>query len=51
METSNAVEAAGWFLTHAWLIPVIPAVAFLFIITMLVIWTTTTPRTEEIDPQ
>ena len=32
METSNAVEAAGWFLTHAWLIPVIPAVAFLLII-------------------
>ena len=32
METSNAVDAAGWFLTHAWLIPVIPAVAFLLII-------------------
>ena len=28
----EAVHAAGWFLEHAWLIPVIPAVAFFLII-------------------
>ena len=27
-------EAAGWFLEHAWLIPVIPAVAFAIIIVL-----------------
>jgi NADH-quinone oxidoreductase subunit L len=32
-ETSHAVgEASGWFIEHAWLIPVIPAVAFFLII-------------------
>ena len=31
-ETEAAVHAAGWFLEHAWLIPVIPAVAFFLII-------------------
>jgi NADH-quinone oxidoreductase subunit L len=31
-ETAHAVESAGWFLEHAWLIPVIPAVAFFGII-------------------
>ena len=32
-ETSaQTVEAAGWFLEHAWLIPLIPAVAFVLII-------------------
>ena len=31
--TSNAVgEASGWFIEHAWLIPVVPAVAFFLII-------------------
>ena len=29
---AHAAEAAGWFLEHAWLIPVIPAVAFALII-------------------
>jgi NADH-quinone oxidoreductase subunit L len=28
----EAVQAAGWFLEHAWLIPVIPAVAFFLIL-------------------
>ncbi len=28
----EAVHAAGWFLEHAWLIPVVPAVAFFLII-------------------
>ncbi len=27
-ETAHAVESAGWFLENAWLIPVIPAIAF-----------------------
>ena len=31
-ETEAAVHAAGWFLEHAWLIPVIPAIAFFLII-------------------
>jgi len=31
-ETEAAVHAAGWFLEHAWLIPLIPAVAFFLII-------------------
>ena len=32
-ETSHAVgEASGWFIEHAWLIPVIPAIAFFLII-------------------
>ena len=32
-ETSeHAVEATGWFLEHAWLIPLIPGVAFFLII-------------------
>ena len=31
-ETEAAVESAGWFLEHAWLIPVVPAVAFFLII-------------------
>ena len=30
-ETEAAVHAAGWFLEHAWLIPLIPAVAFFLI--------------------
>ena len=31
-ETEAAVHAAGWFLEHAWLIPLIPAIAFFLII-------------------
>jgi len=31
-ETGAAVHAAGWFLEHAWLIPLIPAIAFFLII-------------------
>ena len=31
-ETEHAVAAAGWFLEHAWLIPLLPAVAFFLII-------------------
>jgi len=31
-EHATATEAAGWFLEHAWLIPLIPAVAFFLII-------------------
>ena len=31
-ETAHAVESAGWFLEHAWLIPLIPAIAFFGII-------------------
>ncbi len=31
-ETAAVADAAGWFLTHAWLIPVIPAAAFFVII-------------------
>jgi NADH-quinone oxidoreductase subunit L len=31
-ETAAAGQAAGWFLTHAWLIPVIPAAAFFLIL-------------------
>jgi NADH-quinone oxidoreductase subunit L len=31
-ESEHAVVAAGWFLEHAWLIPLIPAVAFFGII-------------------
>src|SRR5829696_8822667 len=31
-ETAHAVESAGWFLEHAWLIPLIPAIAFFCII-------------------
>jgi len=32
LASETATVAAGWFLTHAWLIPVIPAVAFFGII-------------------
>ena len=32
MFAEGATQAAGWFLTHAWLIPVIPAAAFFGII-------------------
>jgi NADH-quinone oxidoreductase subunit L len=32
MLAAEAVEAAGWFLEHAWLIPLIPGVAFAVII-------------------
>ena len=32
LASEMATVAAGWFLTHAWLIPVIPAVAFFGII-------------------
>jgi NADH-quinone oxidoreductase subunit L len=31
-ETEQAVQTAGWFIEHAWLIPVIPSVAFFAII-------------------
>ncbi|MGB8858383.1 MAG: NADH-quinone oxidoreductase subunit L [Ilumatobacteraceae bacterium] len=31
-ETEAAVHAAGWFLEHAWLIPLVPAIAFFLII-------------------
>ncbi|MGA0894665.1 MAG: NADH-quinone oxidoreductase subunit L, partial [Ilumatobacteraceae bacterium] len=31
-ETEKAIEATGWFLEHAWLVPVLPAVAFFLII-------------------
>ncbi len=31
-EAGEAVHAAGWFLEHAWLIPLIPAIAFAVII-------------------
>ena len=31
-ETEHAIAAAGWFIEHAWLIPVIPAAAFFAII-------------------
>ena len=31
-ETAHAAESAGWFLEHAWLIPVIPAIAFFAIL-------------------
>ena len=31
-ETEHAVVATGWFLEHAWLIPLLPAVAFFLII-------------------
>ncbi len=31
-ETEGATHAAGWFLEHAWLIPLIPAIAFFLII-------------------
>ena len=30
--TSEVVASSGWFLDHAWLIPVIPAIAFVLII-------------------
>ena len=30
--TSEVVASTGWFLEHAWLIPVIPAIAFVLII-------------------
>ena len=30
--TEAATHAAGWFLEHAWLIPLIPAIAFFLII-------------------
>ena len=31
-ETEGAVQATGWFLEHAWLIPLIPGIAFFLII-------------------
>jgi len=30
--TEHAAQAAGWFLEHAWLVPLIPAIAFFLII-------------------
>ena len=30
--TAEVVASSGWFLDHAWLIPIIPAVAFVLII-------------------
>ena len=30
--TSEIVASSGWFLDHAWVIPIIPAVAFVLII-------------------
>ena len=32
MLAAETVEKAGWFLEHAWLIPLIPGVAFAVII-------------------
>src|SRR5262245_35774351 len=31
-ETEHAVESAGWFLENAWLVPVVPGIAFFLII-------------------
>ena len=31
-ETSHAIASSGWFLEHAWVIPLVPAVAFVLII-------------------
>jgi NADH-quinone oxidoreductase subunit L len=31
-ETESAVQASGWFIEHAWLIPLIPGIAFFLII-------------------
>ena len=42
--TAEVVASSGWFLDHAWLIPIIPAVAFVliifFVLGLLFLWHT-----------
>ena len=46
-ETSQAMShSAGWFLEHAWVIPIIPAVAFALIISLRFIQTRTLQRSQ-----